>query len=210
MPDYAPDGRLTGAGGNEGVPSAGDLDVARIVEAHHAVVYRYAFRLTSRAADAEDLTQMTFLTAVRKLDQLRQTERVVSWLLAVTRNAYLKQSRRRQPTAATSLGLELERVSWVEPPEGDLDLEQLQPALDELPEEFKVVVLMFYFEECSYKQIAEELQVPIGTVMSRLSRAKSHLRAKLAGDVQVPPARSESGGGVRRIGRPEKRERVGG
>ena len=69
-----------------------------------------------------------------------------------------------------------------------MDLEQLQPALDELPEEFKVVVLMYYFEECSYKQIAEELDVPIGTVMSRLSRAKSHLRAKLATDDDSDPS----------------------
>jgi RNA polymerase sigma-70 factor (ECF subfamily) len=180
MPDYAPDGRLAGAGGNEVVPAAGGMEIARIVAEHHAVVYRYAFRLTGHVPDAEDLTQLTFLTAVRKLDQLRQADRVVSWLLAVARNAYLKQNRRRQPASATSLGLDLERVTWVDPPEGDLDLEQLQPALDELPDEFKVVVLMYYFEEHSYKQIAEELDIPIGTIMSRLSRAKSHLRAKLA------------------------------
>jgi RNA polymerase sigma-70 factor (ECF subfamily) len=180
MPDYAPDGRLAGAGGTEGVPAAGGIEIARIVAEHHAVVYRYAFRLTGHVPDAEDLTQLTFLTAVRKLDQLRQADRVVSWLLAVARNAYLKQNRRRQPASATCLGLDLERVTWVDPSEGGLDVEQLQPALDELPDEFKVVVLMYYFEEHSYKQIAEELEVPIGTIMSRLSRAKSHLRAKLA------------------------------
>ena len=188
MPDYAPDGRLAGAGGNECVPAAGGIEIARIVAEHHAVVYRYAFRLTGHVPDAEDLTQLTFLTAVRKLDQLRQADRVVSWLLAVARNAYLKQNRRRQPASATSVGLELERLTWVDPPEGDLDLERLQPALDELPEDFKVVVLMYYFEECTYKQIAEELEVPIGTVMSRLSRAKSHLRAKLASQDDSNPS----------------------
>lgn len=187
MPDYAPDGQLAGAGGSECVPAAGGIDVARIVAEHHATVYRYAFRLTGRVPEAEDLTQLTFLTAVRKLDQLREADRVVGWLLAVARNAYLKQNRRRQPAPASGLGLDLERLTWVEPSDGELDLEQLQPALDELPDEFKVVVLMYYFEECSYKQIAEELEVPIGTVMSRLSRAKSHLRAKLAREDDANP-----------------------
>ena len=56
---------------------------------------------------------------------------------------------------------------------------ELQAAIDELPAEFRVVVAMFYFEECSYREIAEKLDLPMGTVMSRLARAKGHLRAKL-------------------------------
>jgi RNA polymerase sigma-70 factor (ECF subfamily) len=181
MPDRAPDGVVAGVGG-QCPPTAGGLDLTQVVAEYHAVVYRYAYRLTGRVPDAEDLTQLTFLTAVRKIDQLRQADRVASWLLAVVRNAYLKQCRRRHPVPLSSLGLDVERITWVEPPQVDLDFEQLQPALDELPDEFKVVVLMFYFEEQSYKQIAAELDLPIGTVMSRLSRAKSHLRARLAPD----------------------------
>ena len=60
-----------------------------------------------------------------------------------------------------------------------MDSAELQAAIDELPAEFRVVVAMFYFEECSYREIAEKLDLPIGTVMSRLARAKGHLRAKL-------------------------------
>ncbi len=60
-----------------------------------------------------------------------------------------------------------------------MDTAELQAAIDELPAEFRVVVAMFYFEECSYREIAEKLDLPIGTVMSRLARAKGHLRSKL-------------------------------
>lgn len=58
--------------------------------------------------------------------------------------------------------------------------EELQRALDRLPADYRLVVLMFYFEHCSYKQIAERLELPIGTVMSRLARAKQRLRAELS------------------------------
>lgn len=61
----------------------------------------------------------------------------------------------------------------------DIDRERLQLALDELPDEYRLVVAMFYFEELSYKEIASELELPIGTVMSRLSRAKGRLRHRL-------------------------------
>jgi RNA polymerase sigma-70 factor (ECF subfamily) len=73
-------------------------------------------------------------------------------------------------------------LDWVEadnPDNGQIDSERLQMAIDDLPDEFKVVVVMFYFQQSSYKEIATSLEIPIGTVMSRLSRAKSHLRRKL-------------------------------
>ena len=60
-----------------------------------------------------------------------------------------------------------------------IDREELAAALDELPDEFRLVLLMFYFEDLSYQKIAEQLDIPIGTVMSRLSRAKEHLRRRL-------------------------------
>ena len=65
-------------------------------------------------------------------------------------------------------------------PVDPIDREELAAALDELPEESRLVLLMFYFEELSYQQIAEQLEIPMGTVMSRLSRAKEHLRRRLA------------------------------
>ena len=73
-----------------------------------------------------------------------------------------------------------------------VDQEELGKALAELPDEFRLVVLMFYFEDLSYKEIAEQLELPIGTVMSRLSRAKGHLRRRLADEQPPPPPTSPS------------------
>ncbi|MBI1901173.1 MAG: RNA polymerase sigma factor [Planctomycetia bacterium] len=156
----------------------GRCDVAALVADFHAELYRYACRLTGSTVDAEDLTQQTFLIAQRKLDQLRQATCVRSWLYAVLRNTYLKMKRRRFPATAALLDLDIEDVPQNAKPD-DVDREKIQAAIDELPDEFKIVVLAFYFEDCSYREIADRLNVPPGTVMSRLSRAKSHLRARL-------------------------------
>jgi RNA polymerase sigma-70 factor (ECF subfamily) len=155
-----------------------------LVRAHHAAVYRYAYRLCGNATEAEDLAQQTFLIAVRKVHQVREAERACSWLLAVVRSCFLKSLRKLRPIAVG--GLEEEPETADETPELDeVDRERLSAALADLPGEFRAVVLMFYFEELSYQEIASELEIPIGTVMSRLSRAKGHLRRRLAGCVSA-------------------------
>jgi RNA polymerase sigma-70 factor (ECF subfamily) len=83
---------------------------------------------------------------------------------------------------------EAEEVAAHAPTLDAIDQQGLAEALAELPDEFRVVVLMFYFEDLSYKEIAEQLELPIGTVMSRLSRAKGHLRRRLADDWAEDPA----------------------
>jgi RNA polymerase sigma-70 factor (ECF subfamily) len=153
-------------------------DCAQLVADHHEVLYRYAYRLTGSVPDAEDLTQQTFLVAQARLDQLRNTRSARGWLFAILRNAWIKDHRKRQPVLAASLELNMDNIPEEITPDL-IDRERLQNALDELPDEFKAVVLLFYFEGCSYREIAEKLDLPAGTVMSRLSRAKSHLRVKL-------------------------------
>lgn len=155
------------------------VDLQRLVADHHAVLFRYAYRLTGSTADAEDLTQQTYLQAQSRLDQIRSAECARGWLFAVLRNAYLKSLRKPVPQPVANLELSLENIPDELPPESLVDPEQLQQALDGLPAEFKTVVLMFYFEHCSYREIAERLSLPLGTVMSRLSRAKGHLRSHL-------------------------------
>jgi RNA polymerase sigma-70 factor (ECF subfamily) len=173
-------------------------DIARLVADHHAALYRYAYRLSSSTADAEDLAQQTFLTAAAKLDQVRSAASVRSWLYAVLRNAWLKSCRKRGPVAAADLDLALESVPEHLPEPALVDREELQAALNSLPEEFKVVVLMFYYEHCSYKEIADKLGLPIGTVMSRLSRAKSQLRLRLF------PSDADGQPGPSRMSRPAR------
>jgi len=154
------------------------LDIQSVVRQHHGDVYRYAHWLVGNQHDAEDLTQQTFLLAQQRLHQVSQPERIVAWLFAILRTCYLKSRRRRRPVDAGALELDIESIPE-DVTEDDIDLQQLQAAIDELPDESKLVLVMFYFEQCSYREIATELGVPIGTVMSRLARAKGRLRKRL-------------------------------
>jgi RNA polymerase sigma-70 factor (ECF subfamily) len=84
------------------------------------------------------------------------------------------------------LGLDLDSLPAVAEVGESVDGERLEQALGELPPEFRAVLVMFYFDDCSYREIAEQLGVPMGTVMSRLARGKQHLRSRLLGDEKVP------------------------
>ena len=154
------------------------------VEQHYALLYRYAFRLSGSAADAEDLTQQAFLTAQRKMTQLREPSHAKAWLCTIIRNSYLKSFRNKNAGNEVSL-------SNVAEPAGDipdnpvLDTEELQTVLNELPEDFRTPLILFYFEDFSYKQIAEQMDVPLGTAMSRLARAKEYLRRRLTTEQPV-------------------------
>jgi RNA polymerase sigma-70 factor (ECF subfamily) len=164
--------------------------VQQLVDAHYEPLYRYAFRLSGTAADAADLTQEAFCKAQLQLHQLRDPGRAKPWLFSIVRNAYLHRLRHD----AHHKSLSLDAVGDLPGPDADSppDIEpaQLQAALDDLPEAFRTPVILFYFEDFSYRDIADQMDLPIGTVMSRLARAKAHLRARLA------PA--ESAAGVRK------------
>jgi RNA polymerase sigma-70 factor (ECF subfamily) len=153
--------------------------VQRLVEDHYVALYRYAYRLSGSSADAEDLTQEAFCKAQLNFGQLRDPSRAKPWLFSILRNAYLHRVRadRQQPCVP------LEGVGDVaEPlpePLPDIDPERLQHALDELPEAFRTPIILYYFEDFGYREIAEQMDLPIGTVMSRLARAKAHLRGRL-------------------------------
>jgi RNA polymerase sigma-70 factor (ECF subfamily) len=157
-----------------------------LVEQHVDAILAYAFRLTGKYDMAEDLTQQTFLIAQRHVGRLRDWNRMRPWLERILRNTFLQSSRKRWPKSASQIDMKMHELIQ---PEEDVrwwtEEEPVQQALDQLPEPFRVVVLMYYFEELSYRQIAAELEIPMGTVMSRLSRAKFLLRQALAAPEQL-------------------------
>lgn len=153
--------------------------IQRLVDEHLPAVYRYAYRLTGTVQDAEDLTQQVFLLAQQRVGQLREADRARGWLFAILRNAFLKMAQRNDPVTAAKFGLNLDTFAAASESGAAVDSRSLQAAIDQLPPEFRLVVVMFYFEDCSYREIAGKLELPIGTVMSRLARAKRHLRSKL-------------------------------
>lgn len=150
-----------------------------LVDAHYEALFRYAYRLSGSSADAEDLTQEAFGKAFVRLSQLREYDRAKAWLFRILRNLYLhkvRDDKRHRIVPLDAVG-DLPGREADNPPE--IEPEKLQQALNELEEGFRTPLILFYFEEFSYRDIAEQMELPIGTVMSRLARAKAYLRAKL-------------------------------
>jgi RNA polymerase sigma-70 factor (ECF subfamily) len=150
-----------------------------LVEAHYEALFRYAYRLSGAAADAEDLTQETFGKAFTRLSQLRDRERAKSWLFQILRNLYLHKIRDEKRHRVIPLDSVGDLASRASSEALEIEPEKLQEALNELEEGFRTPLILFYFEEFSYRDIAEQMDLPIGTVMSRLARAKAYLKVKL-------------------------------
>ncbi len=160
------------------MPSGG---LPQLIDAHYEALYRYAYRLSGSAADAEDLTQETFGKALARLPQLREPERAKAWLFRILRNLYLhkvRDQKRHKVVPLDAVGDLAGRDPAGEVPE--IDPAKLQQALNELDEAFRTPIILFYFEEFSYRDIAEQMELPIGTVMSRLARGKAYLKTRLA------------------------------
>ena len=154
-------------------------NVQKLVDAHYSSLYRFAYRLSGSANDAEDLTQEAFCQAQMKLNQLRDWDRARAWLFTILRNAYLRRLRSSKVENAVSLdgvGEVPDRLPETLP---EIDPARLQDALGELPEVFRTPIILYYFDDFSYRDIAEQMDMPIGTVMSRLARAKAYLRERL-------------------------------
>jgi RNA polymerase sigma-70 factor (ECF subfamily) len=167
------------------------VQIEQLVADHHGAVFAYAYRLSGSIQDAEDLTQQAYLIAQQQLAQLRKPECARSWLLTILRNRFLKECRRTRAVPATTLGMTLDDVPMEIGKDQQIDRMVLQDALAELPPNFRVVLAMYYFEDYSYREIARQLGLPIGTVMSRLARAKGHLRTKLSASKTRPDRRSQ-------------------
>jgi RNA polymerase sigma-70 factor (ECF subfamily) len=161
----------------------GQRALQRLVEDHYTALYRYAYRLSGSPDEAGDLTQETFCKAHAQFGQLRNPERAKAWLYSILRNAYLHRVRESNHRRCVSLD-QIGEVP-VEMPDNLPEIEpaRLQDALNDLPEGFRTPLILFYFDEFSYRDIAEQLDLPIGTVMSRLARGKAYLRERLC-----PPA----------------------
>ena len=152
--------------------------VAEYVDQFHGDVYRFAYRLTGDGDWSEDIVQSTFLKAFERLEQLKDRQKAKSWLLAIARTTFLGDLRKRKSwvfTDAEMDGSQLPTADLTTP----LDTTLLQKALLEMPDQFRIVVVMHYLQQESYREIAKHLKIPIGTVMSRLSRAKQMLKTKL-------------------------------
>ncbi len=153
----------------------------QIVDAHYQGLYRFALSLSRREEVAKDLVQQTFLQWARKGHTLRDAAKVKTWLFTTIYRDWLSLARREKRHEQVEFEPDLHGA--IQPEEDDepprVDHATLHRALEQLEPHYRAPLVLFYLQELSYRDIAEALGVPIGTVMSRLSRAKDQLRAIL-------------------------------
>ena len=151
-------------------------------------LYGYALVLTRNHAEAEDLVQETYVRAIQAMGRLRAGSNVKGWLFTILRNVWLNQLRKRRNSPQM---IELEGGDGVvngvvEPSKNSYDLyvskketEEVRAAIQKLPAESREIVLLREYEDLSYQEIASVLDCRVGTVMSRLWRAREKLRTLL-------------------------------
>jgi RNA polymerase sigma-70 factor, ECF subfamily len=157
------------------------LDFEKLVEDFYMPLYRFALSLSRRESDAADLTRQTFLLWALKGHQLRDASKVKTWLFTSLYREFLGRKRQQDrfvesESSAEAVAAQTVSASVVNQLDGDI----VQRALFGLEEIYRAPLTLFYLQQHSYKEIAETLAVPIGTVMSRISRGKQQLRKALA------------------------------
>src|SRR5580704_914893 len=169
--------------------SNGSSSEADMLLEHIDGLYSYAVALSRNRVDAEDLVQETYVRAIRAVGRLRKESNIKSWMFTILRNIWRNQL--RQPRVAVQMsGTDIDQLlpelqtpatkdphsllvtSW--------DQQQVRHAISQLPLESREIILLREFEDLSYQEIAGVLNCPIGTVMSRLGRARSKLRVLLS------------------------------
>ena len=181
---------------------AGTSRIARfdgLIMPHLTALYRAALRFTRTVPDAEDLVQETCLRALQNLDQLRQPEAAKAWVFAVLRSVYLRRAERGSASPVVSVGdLDATTLAPAEPDETPAGsplqwavLEEVRHATLRLPPVYREVLVLTHVGGFSYREMAHILEVPVGTVMSRLFRARRLLRSALR-EQTAEPRRSGS------------------
>lgn len=154
-----------------------NLNFETIVDAYYQPLYRFGYSLAKNEHEAGDLAQQTFFIYAEKGSALRDSSKVKSWLFTTLYREFLK--RRRKDKRVDYYGPEvLENASGTEDPEvhRSMDGKLAMESLAEVDAVYREPLALFYLKDLSYKEIAKVLDLPIGTIMSRLSRGKTQLR----------------------------------
>jgi len=155
-------------------------DFERVVDLYYAGLYRLAFSLTRNETEACDLTQQTYYLWATRGDQLRDPSKAKSWLFTTLYREFLKTRRRADRFPHRELSEVEEELPHVPPGVvRRMDWRTVVEALARVEEVYQAPLAMFYLEDLSYREIAAVLQVPIGTVMSRIARGRARLQAML-------------------------------
>jgi RNA polymerase sigma-70 factor (ECF subfamily) len=150
-------------------------------------LYSYALVLTRNRSEAEDLVQETYVRAIGAMGRLRSDSNVKSWLFTILRNIWFNQLRHQRTAKLVALDGEEGAMDIAETAKSPyafyvskMEHKQVREAIQQLPADFREIILLREFEELSYQEIATILDCPAGTVMSRLARARAKLRMLLS------------------------------
>ena len=187
----------------------GDLDAFnRLVLAYQDLLFNQAFRMMGENAPAEDVTQEAFISAYRNIKSYRGGS-FRAWLMRIVTNTCYDEIRRRKRHPTTSLeplddaGEEIESPRWLtssgETPESSAERAELDRAIQHclagLPDEFRSVVVLVDMQGMDYSEVAQVIGKPVGTVKSRLARARLRIRECLRGFGELLPAIFRQGEG---------------
>jgi len=159
-------------------------DFEGLVARFYEPLYQFAFSLARSEADACDLTQQTFYVWATKGHQLRDPQKVKTWLFTTLHRQFLESRRRLVRFPHQDLDSAEIELPSIEPHAiSQIDAAQVLASLARVDESFQSPVALFYLQDCSYKEIADILDLPLGTVKSRISRGIGQLQKLLAKDL---------------------------
>ena len=169
-----------------------------LVQKHHARAYQYAYRLTRNADTAQDIVLEAFLRVYNAIQNFKGQSSFITWLYRIMTNCYLDFKKRDKSKRNVSLEAALNTESGdltrqIEDPgltpyqesEKDARAARMDHAVSQLPEFQRAMIVMYHLEMMSYEEIAAALDLPVGTVKSRLNRARLSLRELLAKDEEL-------------------------
>ncbi|MZH03381.1 MAG: sigma-70 family RNA polymerase sigma factor [Nitrospinae bacterium] len=150
---------------------------------HVSMLYKSAIRMCGNPNDAQDLVQETLYCALKSFHQVHDPAKSKYWMFSILRNLFLKDIEKTKKRAEIEFESVCDKLSDKQHPEGEFLRAEvksnIQEVLDKLDDRLKIALVQFYFEGLSYKEISKSLDIPIGTVMSRIARAKVYLKREL-------------------------------
>jgi RNA polymerase sigma-70 factor (ECF subfamily) len=157
-----------------------ELDYEQIVAAYHEPLYRFAFSLAGNPDDAGELTQETYVRLLTKGRQLRDRSKVKTWLFTTLYRIFLGWRRHTNRFTHVEICSAEDELPPMTPEMADeVDSQTVMEAVLEIGEHYRAPLALYYLRGFNYREVAEVLDVPIGTVMSRLSRGKELIRQRL-------------------------------
>ena len=163
------------------------MDFQELVDANHAALYRFALSLTKSQDRAADVVQQTFYRWAAKGQELRDPSKAKSWLFTTLYREFIRVHRHESLFAQVDLSDVPEGITDVDLIPDEVDSAAVREILFSFEEIYRAPLVLFYLNQLSYREIAKTLGIPIGTVMSRISRGKARLRRRLSQEQNCCP-----------------------